>query len=147
MTTADEPERVLGWGQQLIQVHDALRADLARVRESLGEPGVTLAPDVRLHCATFCQAVGEHHTREDAGMFPALAAAHPELRETLDGLAQDHVAIHSLLGRLETVLQTAGAGGATDDLRAEVDGLAALLVSHLAWEERALVAALDATPR
>jgi hypothetical protein len=148
--TADGPDRVIGWGQQLIEIHDALRSDLALVRPSLGERDVRLTPDVRLHCVTFCGAVGEHHTREDAGMFPALAAAHPELRATIDGLAEDHLAIHGILESLDALLAHAvpddDAEG-TDALRVEFDGLAAILESHLAWEERALVAALDATPR
>jgi hypothetical protein len=144
---ADDSDRVQGWGQQLIEIHDTLRADLARAREALGEPGVTLASDVRLHCLGVCQAVGEHHSREDAGMFPTLAAAHPELRPTLDVLAEEHVAIHGVLGRLEALLASAADGGVVDELRVEFDDLAAILESHLALEERTLVDALDATSR
>lgn len=134
------PDRLTAWGQQLVEVHDHLRDELDRLLDGL-DGSSTLTPDLRAHCAAFCSAVGRHHTGEDRTAFPALAAQHPELRDTLDGLARDHVAVAGILQRIEEVLRTAGDDPAA--ARGEVDGLAAILESHFRWEERAIVGALD----
>jgi hypothetical protein len=128
------PDRITAYGRQLIEVHDRLRDSLDALRR--GEDA-----DLGLHCLAFCAAVTEHHTGEDAGVFPALARAHPELREVLDGLERDHQTIATLLRRLAAL-------AASDDrepLLRELDGIAAILESHFRWEERRLVAVLDTT--
>jgi hypothetical protein len=129
---SSESDRSVAYGRQLIEIHDRLRDSLDALRR--GAPA-----DLGLHCLAFCSAVTEHHTGEDSGVFPVLARERPDLREVLDGLAQDHVQIAALLHRL--------AGLAAHDDRApllrELDGIAAIVESHFSWEERRLVAALD----
>jgi hypothetical protein len=130
----DAYDRTTALGRQLIETHAALLDALDRLRDG------TLPPnDLAAHCVAFCAAVTIHHTGEDATVFPALAAEHPELRDVLAGLQRDHEMI-------ATILRNAVALAAAPDtpaIRAELDGLAAILTSHFAWEERRLTAVLD----
>ena len=66
-------------------------------------------------------------------MFPALAQRYPELRPIVDKLVEDHRLIADIVARIEE----------TDDPR-ELDGLAAIMESHFAFEERRILAALRA---
>jgi hypothetical protein len=136
----DVPDRLAAWGQELVEVHDRLRDELDRLLDGL-DGTATLDADLRAHCLAFCSAVGRHHTGEDRTAFPALAAQHPELRDTLEGLARDHLMVAGILQRIDETLRTAGDDPA--GARGEIDGLAAILESHFRWEERAIVTALD----
>lgn len=120
-------DRIAGLGNQLVEVHIWLREQLAALRS--GAVGV----DLRAHCVAFCGAVAQHHTDEDGTVFPRLAAEHPGLRPVLDELRRDHELIAELLGRLTETTDAA-----------ELDGLAALLESHFTYEEKRLIAALNA---
>lgn len=147
MTTSDD--RAVAWGQRLIEIHGWLRGELARVRAELADGPSRLGTDVRAHCVAFCSTLHQHHAGEDAMMFPALAEHAPELRGTLAKLAEDHLLIADVLTRLDALLTTTSPDAGADELaqvRAEVDGLAAILESHLAYEERTIVEALDALP-
>lgn len=132
------------FGNQLIDVHQWLREELASLRDNLdaylsGEADRPMP--LQAHCLTFCQALTRHHTGEDRGPFPALAEQFPELRPTIDRLMQDHDLISGILARMETILT------GPDDVRKvrkEIDGLAAIMESHFAYEERTIFAALNA---
>jgi hypothetical protein len=128
-----EHARFLAYGHQLIEIHIGLRDMLADLRE-----GVVPEAELGTHCLAFCAAVTRHHTGEDTGVFPLLAARHPELRSFLAELARDHQVIAGLLTRARAV---AGRGGA---VQAELDGLAAVLETHFIGEEKRLVAVLNA---
>ncbi|GAA2717563.1 hemerythrin domain-containing protein [Micromonospora olivasterospora] len=150
MHPSPEPaDRLLALGHQLIEIHLWLREELARLRESL-DPGAD--PDrgalrsLRAHCLTFCAALTRHHTGEDAGAFRVLAEEAPELRPVLDELARDHRIVDGIVRRVEELVADPPGGdpAATDRVRAELDGLGALLGSHFTYEERKLVGALDA---
>ncbi|MER6510541.1 hemerythrin domain-containing protein [Nonomuraea sp. NPDC001636] len=144
-TMNDFPEparRLAAFGNQLIDVHLRLREELARLRETAGRGGSLR--DLRTHCLTFCSAITTHHTGEDATAFPVLAAEFPELRPVLAELRRDHEQVAAILRDLETLL-TADAP-ATRDVRTELDGLSALLESHFVYEEKRIVAALNALP-
>jgi Hemerythrin HHE cation binding domain len=39
---------------------------------------------------SFCAALTEHHTADDAIAFPALTEQRPELRSMLEAMSQDH---------------------------------------------------------
>jgi iron-sulfur cluster repair protein YtfE (RIC family) len=136
MTSTDDPhDRLAALGRQLIATHAALLDALDRLHDG------TLPPaELATHCAAFCAAVTTHHTGEDTTVFPALAARHPELRDVLAGLQHDHEMIAAILRRAAELAAALDAPGT----RAELDGLAAILRSHFSWEERRLVAALDA---
>lgn len=133
--------RLTALGTQLIEIHDWLREELARLRAGLDSPGgAGLTRELRAHCAGFCAALDRHHTGEDAVAFRVLADQLPELRPVLAELAEDHRLVAAILTRIDALL-----GGAADEgsVRAELDGLAALLESHFSYEERKIVAALN----
>ena len=111
------------------------RLDALDVLRDGGEP----SRDLLTNCVAFCAAVTRHHTEEDTAAFPVLAERHPELRPVLEGLERDHRMVAGMLQRASRLAGNLDADGA----RAELDGLAALLESHFAWEEKRLVAALD----
>ncbi len=48
-----------------------------------------VARDLLLFCRGFCVALTGHHEGEDRTLFPAIAAAHPELADTIRYLQQD----------------------------------------------------------
>ncbi|MEU5721616.1 hemerythrin domain-containing protein [Micromonospora sp. NPDC047738] len=134
--------RLTALGTQLIEIHHWLREELARLRASLDSPDrAGLSRELRAHCVGFCAALDRHHTGEDAGAFRVLAEQVPKLRPVLAQLSEDHRVVADLLRRVDALLTGAGDGPA---VRAELDGLAALLESHFSYEERKLVAALDA---
>jgi hemerythrin-like domain-containing protein len=136
-SSANARGRLTALGYQLIETHARLLEALDDIRDGADPPR-----DLATHCLTFCAAVTEHHTDEDDTVFPALAARHPELREVLEGLEHDH---QIMAGMLRRVSDLAGRID-TDGALAELDGLAALLESHFAWEERRLVDALNVLP-
>jgi hypothetical protein len=74
------PPRAVAVGRALVTVHDDLRAALDTLRDAIADGAAATVPRTRLeHCTAFCTAVTRHHTAEDAGAFPALAIAFPEL--------------------------------------------------------------------
>ncbi|MGW0436891.1 hemerythrin domain-containing protein [Micromonospora sp. NPDC003197] len=131
-------------------VHDRLREALAVTREALaaGEPAEPATRDLLLFCHGFCTVLTAHHQGEDRDLFPAIAEQHPELRETLHYLRQDH----SMIAHLLTGLQAAVARTASPaELDRHLEGLAAIMESHFSYEERQLLTvletlALDADP-
>jgi hemerythrin-like domain-containing protein len=81
-----------------------------------------------------------HHTIEDQGWFPRLRAADPELGPVVDRLAEEHVVIAEVLERVDAALvRLVARPGELDDVRRAVDLLTDTLLSHLSYEERALV--------
>ena len=88
------------------------------------------------HCAAFCTALTRHHTGEDDRVFPALAQQFPDLAPIVAKLAEDHQLIGMVVGRIE-------AAAGTPRLAGELDGLAAIMESHFAFEERRILRALD----
>ncbi|GHJ47782.1 hypothetical protein Cs7R123_51240 [Catellatospora sp. TT07R-123] len=156
MSTTSEPyERIIAYGGHLIDIHEGLREQLARLRADVDAhlagtappPGDLPPRDLPTHCLAFCTALHRHHTAEDGNAFTALARQRPDLVPVLDELRRDHVQINAVLHRLPEILAkvpaAAGDPARSARLRAELGGLAALLESHFTYEERKLVAALD----
>jgi hypothetical protein len=173
--TMDDPtepsDRVRALGNQLVDVHLWLRDQLDQLRDDvdafLDDPGPDSASrppppsqpsrdlpnvrnlrDLRAHCLTFCSALTRHHTGEDAGPFPVLAAQVPELRPVIDELMRDHRLVTDALRRVEEVLDGLGRVPENDEarrrrVRSELDTLAALLETHFSYEERRLGSALN----
>ncbi len=127
--TEGEKDRLVAWGAELRAVHGRLREALRVTRT--GEAG----PDLLLFCHGFCAALTGHHEGEDRELFPAIAAAHPELRETLRNLERDHSMIASLVGGLRDTSPA--------ELGRHLDGIAAIMESHFRYEERQLLLVLD----
>jgi hypothetical protein len=145
-------------GRHLVDVHDGLRAELARLRELIdqvttGRTDPRAARDhinqmtirqnnwtVGAYCESYCRIVTMHHTLEDRGVFPHLRAADPRLAPVIDRLEQEHVAIHGVLEEVDRALVAFVSAPDGDKQLAEVaDLLTDTLLSHLAYEERELV--------
>ncbi|MGW4797604.1 LLM class flavin-dependent oxidoreductase [Nonomuraea sp. NPDC004297] len=145
-------------GRHLIDVHDHLRAELARLRDLTGQvaagaldPGtarshistMTMRQNnwtLGAYCESYCRLVTMHHSAEDAMLFPHLRRVEPGLTPVLDRLREEHQAIHKVLERVDRALVafvTDPAG--LDELREAVDLLTDGLLSHLSYEERELV--------
>jgi hemerythrin-like domain-containing protein len=125
-------ERLTAFGNQLIDSHIRLRELLSELRD-----GTYAGMDLRVHCVAFCAVLAKHHAAEDEEGFPVVAQHYPELRPVLVELSRDHRQIAEVLDRLKEV-STMGVEAAR-----ELATLAALLETHLGYEERKLVAALN----
>ncbi|WP_207769981.1 hemerythrin domain-containing protein [Microbacterium sp. TPD7012] len=128
---------------ELRSVHERLRKALSITQEALasGEPpGGSATRDLLLFCHGFCMALTAHHEGEDRELFPAIAAAHPELRDTLRKLEQDHSMIGHLIGGLQAAVDSAAP---PDELSRHLEGIAAIMESHFRFEERQLLTVLE----
>jgi len=79
-------------------------------------------------------------------MFAELLRERPDLSGTVAKLVEDHELVASMLARITELADDAARshGPALEAIGRELDGLAALMESHFAYEERAIGAALDA---
>jgi alkanesulfonate monooxygenase SsuD/methylene tetrahydromethanopterin reductase-like flavin-dependent oxidoreductase (luciferase family) len=144
--------------QHLIDVHDALRSELARLRDIVEQvrDGRTSVGSARsainrmtlrqnnwtlgAYCEQYCRIVTGHHTLEDASMFPHLrrvAGAAP----IVDRLQEEHEVIADLLDHLDRALVAlvADEEAGTDRLQEVLDLVTDALLSHLSYEERELL--------
>jgi len=142
MSAESERARLVAWGDELRAVHGRLRRALRATLDSLdaGEASAPATRDLLLFCHGFCTALNGHHRGEDRELFPAIAAAHPELGGTLRKLEQDHSMIAHLANGLLAATERAAP---TAELRRHVEGIAAIMESHFRYEERQLLAVLD----
>ncbi|MFD7439752.1 nitroreductase/quinone reductase family protein [Streptomyces sp. NPDC059909] len=141
------------FGAAVKAVHDGFRRELALIREEIAAwqsasqsdsergSGVGIGAQLRVNCLTVCAGVHNHHTGEDAGMFPLLAQRRPELAPVLDRLRDEHVRIAELVEDLRKVVTAEGTDAA--QVRAEVERLTDELESHLRYEEEQLIPVLD----
>lgn len=140
--TERETTRLVAWSQELRRVHHRLREALDVTRTALDEgvPGESATRELLLYCHGFCAALDSHHQGEDRTLFPAIAAAHPELRPVLRSLEQDHSMIAHLLGGLSAAVDRAAS---PEELDRHLEGIAALMENHFRYEERQLLAVLE----
>lgn len=148
--TEGEKTRLIAWSQELRRVHARLREALEVTRHELGSgaPAERAGRDLLVFCRGFCTALTRHHQGEDRELFPAIAAAHPELRETLRALEQDHSMIDHLLSNMQAAIDRVASPA---ELDGHLDGIGAIMESHFRFEERKLLSvletlALDADP-
>jgi hypothetical protein len=122
-----------------VRVHDALRAELRALQDAAaaGELPDRDGRPLLAQWAAFCSALTRHHTGEDAHVLPALAEQFPDLAPIVAKPAEHHQLIGMAIGRIE-------AAAGTPRLAGELDGLAAIVESHFAFEERRIRQALDA---
>ena len=141
--TDGEQARLIAWNHELRIVHERLREALRVSRTALagGADAEPAQRDLLLFCHGFCTALTGHHEGEDAELFPAIAAAHPELREVLRNLQQDHSMIAYLLGALRAAVDRMAPPA---ELDRHLEGVAAIMESHFRYEERSLDAVLSA---
>src|SRR5690625_7366128 len=83
--TEGEKTRLTAWSRGLRAVHDRLREGLRVTRTALedGTPAEPASRELLLFCRGFCTALAAHHAAADSELFPAGAAARPELRAAL----------------------------------------------------------------
>lgn len=123
-------------------VHNRLREALRVTRDAVheGRSGTAATRDLLLFCHGFCTALTGHHEGEDRTLFPAIAAAYPDLRGTLAKLEQDHSMISHLLAGLQGAVEGAAP---PEELDRHLEGIAALMENHFRYEERRLLTVLE----
>ncbi|WP_245613995.1 hemerythrin domain-containing protein [Knoellia sinensis] len=105
-----------------------------------GEPAEAAHRDLLLFCHGFCTALTGHHEGEDRELFPAIAAAHPELRDTLRTLQQDHSMMTYLIGGMQSAMSS---HATADELARHLEGIGAIMENHFRYEERELLTVLE----
>jgi hypothetical protein len=146
-------------GQHLIDVHDALRAELRQLRDLVEQvaAGTSNPAAVRsfinrmtirqnnwtlgTFCETYCRVVTNHHLLEDRSVFPHLRRSDAELAPVLDRLEEEHEQIADLLERVDGALVAlvAAEDDGIDRVELAMDLLTDALLSHFSYEERELV--------
>ncbi len=129
-------------GQELLQVHGRLRARVDALTSTL-ETGLTDVDAFADSCLAFCRSLRRHHVGEDQAAFGVIRRHAPDLADALDALSRDHEFLDPLLDRLEALATDGPPGGDHVAVQRELDGIAAVLANHLAYEERVLVSVLD----
>ncbi|MEJ3653023.1 hemerythrin domain-containing protein [Actinomycetes bacterium KLBMP 9759] len=133
--TEGETARLVVWSTEIRHVHARLRQALAVTRDEVAD-----GLDLLVFCHGFCTALDGHHEGEGRTLFPAIEAAHPELRPTLRALEQDHSMIAQLLGALRAAVDRGDTPAVLDQ---HLEGIAAIMESHFRYEERALLTILE----
>ena len=147
-----------GGQQLLLQVHDHLRSELAQLREAIEQLEAGLRDptwvrtllarltnrqnwcSVGAFCAGYCRLVAIHHTIEDRRLFPDLHGKEAELEPVLQRLQLEHEVIAEALQALDEALGAMLADPERIvDVRAALQHLAGLLLSHLTYEEEELL--------
>ncbi|MCJ1703470.1 hemerythrin domain-containing protein [Rathayibacter sp. VKM Ac-2926] len=139
--TDRETTRLVAWSKELRDVHRRLREalHLAQAAVRIGESSRDATGDLLLYCHGFCAALDGHHRGEDRALFPAIEAAHPELAPVLRALEQDHSMIAHLLSELRNAVDHSASPA---ELAMHLDGVAAVMETHFAYEERQLLTVL-----
>jgi len=140
--TEGEKTRLIAWSRELRTAHERLRQAFEATQAALngGQAPESATRDLLLFCHGFCTALNEHHRGEDHTLFPAIAAAHPELRDTLRYLEQDHSMIAHLLTDLQAAVEREASPA---ELGRHLEGIGAIMESHFRYEERQLLEVLD----
>jgi hemerythrin-like domain-containing protein len=103
-------------------------------------------------CAGFCGFVHDHHSVEDARLFPTLVerqgSNNAEFQSVIEKLVSDHRVLTGHLDGVERALKAlpGGAEGGAAATRA-IERLSQLLEEHLKFEEANLAPALNAPSR
>jgi hemerythrin-like domain-containing protein len=146
-------------GQHLIDVHNALRGELAQLRDLVEQvaAGNTNPAAVRTFinrmtirqnnwtlgtfCETYCRTVTNHHTLEDRSVFPHLRRSEAGLEAVIDRLEEEHEQIADLLERVDQALVAlvAAEEDGIDRVGRAMDLLTDALLSHFSYEERELI--------
>jgi alkanesulfonate monooxygenase SsuD/methylene tetrahydromethanopterin reductase-like flavin-dependent oxidoreductase (luciferase family)/hemerythrin-like domain-containing protein len=146
-------------GRHLIDVHDALRAELAQLRDLVEQvaAGTTNPTAVRsfinrmtirqnlwtlgTFCETYCRVVTHHHVLEDRSVFPHLRRQDEALGPVIDRLEEEHEQIADLLERVDRALVAlvAAEDDGIDRVERAMNLLTDALLSHFAYEERELI--------
>lgn len=152
------PEQ-LAAGRHLVDVHDALRAELGRLREILEQVAAGDSDPAALRsffnrmtirqnhwtlgafCESYCRAVTAHHTIEDRSVFPHLARSDERLEAVLQRLGEEHETIAAMLDDADSALVdlVAEEPRALERVQEAIDVITDAMGSHFSYEERELV--------
>ena len=143
---------------RLVQVHDMLRRELAAIRDLITQvqKGAIDAGQARselsqmtirqnswtlgAYCESYCRVVTQHHSIEDAAVFPYLRTVEPGLGPVLDRLSDEHGLIHRVIESVDRALvRHITQPDDLTELQDLTDLLTDTLLSHLAYEERELI--------
>lgn len=134
--------RLVVWSRELRRVYARLRKALELTRAAVadGDRASDTLDDLLLLCHGFCTALDAHHQGEDRELFPAVAAAHPEVADVLHRLQQDHSMIAHLVAALR---QATRQSAPPAEVARHLDGIGAIMESHFRYEERQLLTILE----
>lgn len=139
------------FAEALLKIHDAFRHELSLIRHEVvtaaangtsvngNGNGAPLGAQLRINCLTLCHGLHTHHTKESAGLFPALLAQHPESALAIERLQAEHDTIATLLDDLQALLTSP----APSTLLTDLDHLTEALLQHLDYEEAQLIPLLN----
>jgi uncharacterized protein YndB with AHSA1/START domain len=120
-------------------VHNALRRDLARTRAALTGP---MPPHdeqrvaIGEHLLWMMGFLHNHHSSEDATIYPAVRERDASAAALLDQMHADHQSVVPAIAQLEAAAKAYIASpDATDDVIAALDAIEAVLLPHLEREE------------
>ena len=136
----------------------ALRAELATIRDLIVQvqKGAINAARARselnqmtmrqnnwtvgAYCQSYCRVVTQHHSLEDAAVFPCLRGRDDSLGPVLDRLQDEHRVVYRVLDAVDRALVNyISESGDAAELAEAADLLTDTLLSHLAYEERELI--------
>jgi hemerythrin-like domain-containing protein len=142
----------------LVAVHQHLRSELAQIRQVVDDVAANVVSAAQARdlvqrtsmrqnywtlgafCAAYCRVVSVHHTIEDQRLFPDLRSADGSLAPVLDRLSAEHELIAGMLDEVDRALvDLIGGRCEPDAVRAVVDRLSTVMLSHLAYEEEELL--------
>ena len=106
----------------------------------LGRPTRASGALLRAAVVHFERQFATHMAAEDAVLFPAVGASFPETRETLTPLANEHVALRSMLATLQQTLDRPRGRGRDEQLVVQTRDLVDLLRIHIEKEEAVVFA-------
>jgi hemerythrin-like domain-containing protein len=160
---ASYTEAQQAYPQHLIDVHDALRAELDQLRDVVDQVrrGLLQVGQARsvintmtmrqnnwtlgAYCESYCRIVTGHHSLEDHSMFRYLRHSDPAAAPVVDRLQEEHEVIAEVLETVDRALvdlvaaEAAHTSTALEDFSRTVDLLTDTLLSHLSYEERELL--------
>ena len=122
-------------------LHAALRRDLSRLADVAGQlEGSTGAPPAVLAgWDAFRAQLDNHHSAEDDDLWPVLRRelSDPGELASVDAMVEEHRQIPPALAGVDAALRGGG------ELRAPVESLSAVVLDHLAHEEREVLPLLE----
>ena len=133
----------------LLAVHGHIRGDLERVERLAaqtldGMPAEELRQELddikrngtlwrlRIDCLRYCRFVHSHHHAEDAGFFPELREANPDINPVIDKLQSDHRRVSDDLDAVEAAANALETDDGVEARKAVVDTLQGLADNLLA---------------
>jgi hypothetical protein len=131
-------------------VHSALRRDLVRVGLVLGTPQAS-QPNRRTalaeHLLWMMRFLHDHHSSEDAGLYPLVKRRNPAATELLERMDADHNSIAPAMDALKAAAKHHLADPTSPDstLLLAVNRLGVVLLPHLEREEQEMMPVVSAS--